>query len=201
MPTKYPKDLQSIISFLKKLPGVGTKTAERFAFQLISWSKEEQALLGELISSLKEKITQCPSCGALMELSSCSFCSSNTRNRDVLCIVSSPKDIYAIEETRTFSGIYYVIKCLLSPIDGHHAEDLALPHLHEYIVKNNTKEVVIALDSTLEGDATALYLKGQLSAWGVSVTRLAYGLPVGSSLDYIDGSTLARALTGRQIFQ
>ncbi len=196
--SKYPKDLQQLIALLKKFPGVGSRTAERFAFHLLTWPEEEQKLFAAALSNIKE-IIKCPFCGALME-ESCSYCLSETRSKEIVCVVGSAKDIFSIEDTRTFQGRYYVLKCLLSPMEGRNVEELDLPHFYEFLQKVKAKEVLLALDATLEADATALYLKKQLDHWGIAVSRLAFGLPLGSSLEYVDGGTLARALIGRQNF-
>jgi recombination protein RecR len=198
--SKYPVDLITLIAYLKKLPGIGSKTAERFAFQLLSWPESQLQNLSLLLSTLKEKIINCPECGCLMDSQACSFCNKDKRDANSLCIIASAKDAYAIEETQAFRGLYHVLGGLLSPLDNRTPDCLQLPSLKKRIESLSVKEVIIALDSTLEGDATDLYLKDYLSSLGLSVSRLAFGLPMGSSLDYVDGSTLARALTGRNSF-
>ena len=197
---KYPSDLTQLIAFLKKLPGVGTKTAERFAFQMLSWQTLELQSLANLISQLKEKVTACPECHALRDQSKCFFCHDGTRDSSQLCILASARDVYALEETGTYRGLYHVLGGLLSPIDGKTPEHLHLDQLKTRILSLQIKEIIIALDSTLEGDTTSLFLKEQIQGWGLSVSRLAFGLPMGSSLDFVDGGTLARAFTGRQSF-
>jgi len=197
---RYPVALQQLITFLKKLPGVGTKTAERFAFHLLSWPPSELAAFSTLAANLRESITQCPECHCLMEKTLCPFCADTMRDRSKICIITSPKDVYAIEETRSYKGLYHVLGCLLSPIEGKSIEHLHLDQLKKRIEAHPVKEIIIALDSTLEGDTTSLYLREYLLKWGLSVSRLAFGLPLGSSLDFVDGGTLARAFTGRQSF-
>ena len=197
---KYPLELISLMAFFKKLPGVGAKTAERFAFQLLNWPSHQLQEFSSILASIKEKIKHCPECHCLMDQEQCFFCDLSRRESHSICLIASPKDAYAIEETGTFRGLYHVLGSLLSPIEGRFPEHLSLDHLKERVAKLGVKEIIIALDSTLEGDATALYLKDQLHSWGLSVYRLAFGLPMGSSLDFVDGGTLARALTGRQSF-
>lgn len=197
---KYPSHLLQLIGHLKKLPGVGAKTAERFAFQLLNWPDEHLHFFAENLRTIKEKIQHCPQCRCLMEKESCLFCDPAKRDTDILCIISSAKDAYAFEETRSYKGLYHVLGCLLSPIDGCTPDKLDLGHLHQRIQTLQIKEAILALDSTLEGDATALYLKQQLHHWGIPVSRLAFGLPMGSPLDFVDGGTLSRALIGRQNF-
>jgi recombination protein RecR len=196
--TDYPEDLQSLISIIKKLPGIGTKTAERFAFELIRWNREELKLFGSLLTEIQDKIPACPVCGCLTDQGRCSFCDVAIRDPHSLCILSSARDVYAIEETHSFRGLYHIVEHLLSPLDGRYSNTLRIDRIESRIQQHQVQEIIIAFDSTLEGDATALYLKEKLSVFPVKITRLAFGLPVGSSLDHIDGGTLARALTGRQ---
>ncbi|NGX50453.1 MAG: Recombination protein RecR [Chlamydiae bacterium] len=195
---KYPKDLLTLIAHLKKFPGVGRKTAERFAFQILEWKGQELNDLAELLSTLKERIQSCAECGALMDGVSCSFCSAQNRERHLMCVIATPRDVYAIEETDNFRGVYHVLGALLSPLDGKTPECLNLPHLEERITRLEIKELILALDSTLEGDATALFIREQFP--DLQVTRLALGLPLGSSLDFVDEGTLSQAIAGRQKF-
>ncbi len=196
MAPKYPETLNALISNLKKLPGVGTRTAERFGFELLRWKSEHLQNLGELLASLPTQIIPCAICGCLTQNNFCHFCEG--RDTTSLCILSSARDAYAIEETRTYRGLYHVIEHLLSPLDGRHAAHLRLDRIEQRIEKHQVKEVILAFDSTLEGDTTALYLKQQLSKYPIFFSRLAFGLPVGSTLEYTDSGTLARALSGRQ---
>lgn len=198
--SQYPSQLLTLIAFLKRLPGVGSKTAERFAFTLLDWSKEDLIDFSQKLSLIKEKITSCATCGCLKDTDSCLFCDTEKRDSSTLCIVSSPRDVYAIEETRAFKGTYHVIGGLFSPIEGKSIPQESLHKLLTRLDTNLIKEVVIALDSTLEGDATSLYVKKQLDTKGIPTTRLAFGLPVGSSLDFVDHGTLEKAFTGRRVF-
>jgi len=197
---RYPDHLLKLIHVLKRLPGVGNKSAERFAFHLLTWPEEHLQELGAVVSTIKDQLQQCPSCGCLMGNEGCHFCHSSHRNSDVICVIASPRDVFAIEETQEYNGLYHVLDGLLSPLDRRGPEHLSLPKLKERLVFHQIKEVVIALDSTLEGDATALFLKQELANCSVHISRLAFGLPMGSSLDYVDGGTLARALSGRSQF-
>lgn len=192
----YPKTLLQLFSYLKKFPGVGNTTAMRFAFSLLKWQDTDLQSLGTLISTLKKTIQNCPICGCISNITNCSFCDKEKRNCDMICIISSPKDAFAIDSTKTYNGLYHVIDHLLSPMQGYDIESLKLPQLGKRISELNIKEVIIALDSSLEGDATTLFLKSKLN--NVKITRLAFGLPVGSSLEYVNSSTLAKALSGRQ---
>lgn len=198
---KYPETLNTLISYIKKLPGVGTRTAERFAFELLKWKPEQMREFGALCSELPLKVIPCSCCGCITQEGKCHFCDPALREHTTLCILSSPRDAYAIEETRSFRGFYHIIEHLLSPLDGRHANSIRLDRIEQRIEQYGIKEVILALDSTLDGDTTALYLKQELSKLPVSISRLGVGLPVGSSLEYIDGGTLSKAFSGRQIIK
>jgi recombination protein RecR len=197
---KLPSTLTTLIAFLKKFPGVGSRTAERFAFHLLDWPEDQIAALSQQLSSLKEKITTCDICHCLKDEELCEFCNSQKRDTSILCIVSCAKDVYPIEETRIYKGLYHALGGLLSPMQGHHSDKINLAKIKERVLSLEIKDIILALDSTLEGDATALFLKEEMQDWGVRVSRLAFGLPLGSSLDYVDGGTLARAFLGRHNF-
>jgi recombination protein RecR len=197
---KYPTLLTQLIAFLKKLPGVGTKTAERYAFQLLCWQDGDLEQFSQLLSEFKKKIPSCPECRCLTDVGLCLFCESPHRDKSQLCIIASARDAYSIDETGAYRGLYHVLGGLLSPLHGKTPEHLNLEQLKNRITSLGVKEIIIALDSTVEGDTTALFLKEQIQQWGLPVSRLAFGIPIGSSLDFVDGGTLARALTGRQSF-
>jgi len=197
---KYPLHLLKLIDVLKKLPGVGSKSAERFAFEMIGWPKERLDEMADIIKATSSQLEHCEECGSLIDIQACPFCSKASERAHSLCIVSQPRDVFAIEATREFSGLYHVLGALLSPIDGIGPERLRLHKLKERLHTCRIEEVVIALDSTLEGDATALFLRQELNTLNIPVSRLAFGLPMGSSLDYVDGGTLARALHARSRF-
>lgn len=198
MAHRFPEDLLALVAHLKKLPGVGTRTAERFAFEFLNWEPSQLKALGETLIDLHAKIPPCPTCGCLSDQGICRFCEN--RDKTSLCLLASARDAYAIEETGHYRGLYHVIEHLLSPLDGRHTNTLRLDRIEKRIEENSIREVIIAFDSTLEGDTTALYLKNHLHRPHLSISRLAFGLPLGSSLEYIDGGTLARALSGRQIY-
>lgn len=195
---KYPNELLILINYFRKFPGVGAKTAERFVFQLFTWPQEDLKKFSLLVSGLKNQIQFCLQCGCFMSASACEFCDLSKRDPQLLCVISSPKDAYAIEQTRIYKGLYHVIRTTASPIEGKGLDPEQLEKLHQRLAESNIQEMVLALDSTLEGDATALYLKEKFGK-EVKVSRLAFGLPLGSSLDYIDSATLGRSLYGRQI--
>ncbi|NGX60946.1 MAG: Recombination protein RecR [Chlamydiae bacterium] len=196
---KYPDPLLKLIDVFRKLPGVGRKSAERFAFHLLEWPEEKLTEMAQALLDSKKFLTHCSICGSLIE-KKCPFCDPKLRNQEVICLVASPKDVFLIEETREYSGLYFVLGGLFSPLHGSHPSPERLEKLKTYLGEWGTKEIVLAFDSTLEGDATALYLKKELTHLRISISRLALGLPMGSALDYIDGGTLARALTGRHTY-
>ncbi len=195
--SKYPLKLQTLSQFLRKLPGIGSKTAERLSFELIKWNENDLNFFSETLSSLKSSLLKCPECNALIDHESCPFCQKESQQ---LCILASPKDLFALEETSSYQGIYFVLDHLLSPLKSCQIEEPVIQKLEKLILKKETKEVIIALDSTLEGDATALFLKNRLKKYPLKISRLAFGLPVGSSLEYVDEGTLTRAFVGRQNF-
>ncbi len=191
----YPEHLLKLIALFKKLPGVGSKSAERFAFQLLDWPEEKLFEMAKIIEKTKENLKNCSECGCLVE-ETCPFCIEG-RETEVMCVVASAKDVFSVEQTHEFHGLYHVLGGLLSPLQGFFLTPQALTKLKERVTKLGVKEMILALDSTLEGDATALYLKKELEELNIVTSRLALGLPMGSSLDFIDGGTLARAFAGR----
>lgn len=193
----YPYCLLKLIEVFKKLPGVGTKSAERFAFHMLKWEEKERSEISSAILNIK-KLEQCPDCGCLMEKDPCFFCDMDRRDSRSICVIAFPKDVFSIEGTKEFQGMYHVLGGVLSPLEGRYPDHLRIDRLKERLSRLQTEEVIIALDSTLEGDATALFLKKELESSSIRVSRLAFGLPMGSSLEYVDGGTLARALSGRQ---
>lgn len=197
---KYPSALENLIATLKILPGVGNKTAERFAFHLLNWAPETLMEFSQQLASLKEKIVECPQCHCFMDNKNCRFCDLTQRDGSILCIVSSCKDVYSIEETHSYKGMYHVLGSLLSPLDGRSLEKLNIKALMERVAQLQIREIILALDSTLEGDATSLYLKEKFNKVSIPVYRLALGLPMDSPLEYVDGNTLMQAFIGRQRF-
>lgn len=197
---KYPSHLVKLIEVLKRLPGVGSKSAERFAFDMLQWQSAQLQEMADIIAQTPERLRHCETCGCLMGDLPCTFCDGARMSSGTLCVIASPRDVFAIEATREFRGSYHVLGGLLSPMEGRGPESLHLPALLTRIAQGAIREVILALDSTLEGDATALYLKNALERFPLVVSRLAFGLPMGSSLDYVDGGTLARALSGRSAY-
>lgn len=194
---KYPQHLLKVIDVLKRLPGVGNKSAERFAFQMLNWPSEHIKEMASVLNAMPDQLKACATCGCISGDEGCDFCTESRVQSKVLCVIGSARDAFSIDETGEYRGLYHVLGGLLSPLDGFGPEKLQLAKLVKRIERFQIQEVVIALDSTIEGDATALYLKQELSLLNVAISRLAFGLPMGSSLDYVDGGTLARALSGR----
>lgn len=198
--SRYPSQLNFIIAYLKRLPGVGRKTAERFAFALLDWPEKELSSFAERLEALKKEITPCKACGCLIDEGGCFSCARELRSPSLLCLVASPRDVYSIEETNAYKGRYHVLGGLISPLDGRDPSSLSLQKLLERISSESIDEVILAFDSTLEGDATALFVKEKLDSIGVKASRLASGIPMGSSLEYVDFGTLEKAFTGRHSF-
>lgn len=197
---KYPIHLLKVIEMLKRLPGVGSKSAERFAFQLIDWRPERLQEFADVIGQIPHKLRHCEQCGCIKGEDVCRLCDESRNRFGVICVVAAPKDVFAIEATREYQGLYHVLGQLLSPMEGKGAESLSLPQLRSRIQNLQIREMIIALDSTVEGDATAFYIKNEFRELPLKISRLAFGLPMGSSLEYVDGGTLARAFSGRGLF-
>lgn len=192
----YPKNLQDIISEFEKLPGVGNKTATRYAFTLLEKPDEELENLTKKIVNLKE-IKKCKICGFLSETDECSFCKDKARDKSTILVVAYPQDVVAIEKTESYKGLYHVLNGLISSTKGIYPEDLNIEALLNRI-NNITKEIIIATSPTLDGEMTALYLDKILKEKSINVTRIAHGLPMGSNLDYADDLTLIKALDNRR---
>lgn len=197
---RYPHHLLKLIETLKRFPGVGSRSAERFAFQLINWKEDQLKEFAKLLEEIPSKLKHCEECGCLKGEEACAFCVSERKTSKILCIVANPKDAICIESTREYKGLYHVLGGLISPLDGITPEKLNFGKLKERMASLAIQEVIIALDATLEGDATSLYLKQELSELSLKLSRLAFGLPMGSSFEYVDNGTLARAFSGRALF-
>lgn len=197
---KYPVYLLKLIESFKRLPGVGTRSAERFAFNFLDWSKEDLSNFIKSIEDFKTNLNVCSLCGCLVDRGICAYCDSGKRDTHILCITATAKDVFAIESTHEYYGLYHVLGGLLSPMEGYDTDSLSIEKLKERIEDLKVCEVVIALDSTIEGDATALHLRKELIPFNIKISRLAFGLPMGSSFDYVDQGTLAQAIHGRQQF-
>ncbi|WP_213318386.1 recombination mediator RecR [Chlamydiifrater volucris] len=198
---KYPEYLFRLISALKRLPGVGYKTAEKLAFEMLLWPESKLQEISSAIHDVSESVSFCSECFCLKEASEdCSFCTDSDRESEKLCVVASCKDVFLLEKAKVFRGNYHVLGSLLSPITGKKPELIRVQMLKERIQKKNYKEVIISFDATLEGDTTAMFIKEELMECGVVISRLALGIPMGLSFDYVDSGTLARAFSGRNSY-
>lgn len=195
---KYPQTFENLINGLKKLPGVGSKSAERMAYQILNMDDEDISKLATSLLDSKEKLTRCKRCGCMSEGDECEICKDNTRDTKTLCVVQSTKDVYALEKVKNYNGVYHVLNGVISPSLGVTPNDLNLNKLVDRIINDEIKEVILATNPNIEGETTALYIAKLLENKDVEVTRLAYGLPVGASLDYADEYTLIKSLQGRR---
>lgn len=190
--------LERFITALRRLPGIGPRSAERIAFHLLRSPQEEARALGEAVLELKTKIRRCESCANLSEAEQCGVCRDARRDQHVVCVVEEPKDVLAIEKTGSYRGVYHVLMGALSPLDGIGPESLTVEALLRRLQAQRVQEVIIATDADMEGEATAHYLVERLRPLGVRLTRIASGIPVGGNLEYADQATLARALEARR---
>jgi recombination protein RecR len=195
--TEYASTFRKLIEELKKLPGVGPKSAQRLAFYVLESSLEDVSKLAEAMLEAKRSLKHCSTCFNITDRDPCGICSDRSREHSLLCVVSEPKDLMAIERTHEYHGIYHVLGGVISPLNGFGPESLRIKELLER-VKTDVSEIVLALNPTTEGEATALYLTRLLAPLGKKVTRIAYGLPIGSDLDYADEATLTKAFEGRR---
>jgi recombination protein RecR len=189
--------VDNLIAQLSRLPGIGTRTAQRLAFHLLRVSKEEAFALADAIREVKERIGFCRECGNLTEEELCSICQDGRRDRSLICVVEQPADLLSLERTHEFRGVYHVLGGALSPLDGIEPKDLRIDELVQRVERNGVSEVVLATNPNMTGEATAAYVADRLRD-RTRVTRLASGLPVGGDLEYADEVTLGRALSGRR---
>ena len=190
--------LAKLIEQLERLPGLGPKSAQRIAFHILSMPTEQVDDLADTITTARSRIHECRTCCNLTESEECPICGDPTRDRSTICVVGDPRDVLAIERTREYRGLYHVLHGNLSPMDGITPEKLRIKELLHRVTENEITEVIMANNSTVEGETTAMYLSKLLGPFGISVTRLAYGIPVGGDLEYADEVTLHRAIEGRR---
>ena len=191
--------VENLIAQLSRLPGIGTRTAQRLAFHLLRVPEEEALVLAEAIREAKERIGFCRECGNLTEEELCGVCSDPRRERTVICVAEQPVDVVSLERTHEYRGLYHVLGGALSPLDGVEPGDLRIHRLMERVDADGVEEIVLATNPTMTGEATAAYLSRMLQAMELRVTRLASGLPVGGDLEYADEVTLGRAFEGRRL--
>lgn len=196
--TRLPEPLSVLVAALSRLPGVGPRSAERIALHVVQSDAAQVDLLSRALSEARRRIRPCERCGALTEQSPCELCEHPGRDAHALCLVERPTDVITLEKAGAFRGRYHVLGGRLSPVNGIGPEDLNLASLDQRLASEPIREVILALGTDVEGDATAHYLAQRLASHGVQVTRLAAGLPAGSGLDYADDLTLSRALEGRR---
>jgi recombination protein RecR len=193
-----PDSITTLIASLSKLPGVGPRSAERIALHLVQTESGAVKHLADAIINARERIQFCTTCGALTEKSPCSICDNPRRDGSLVCVVERAVDIFSVEKSGTFRGKFHVLGGKISPLDGVEPEDLQIAKLEKRLTAEPIKEVVIALGTDVEGDATSNYLAKRLARSGLKISRIAYGLPAGSGLEYADELTLSRALEGRR---
>ena len=195
----YEGIVQELIDEFGRLPGIGPKSAQRIAFHIVQNESFDTSRLAELLVDVKTKVRFCEICGNVSEQETCNLCRDPRRSPATICVVEEAKDVQAIERTREFRGLYHVLGGAISPIDGIGPEDLRIRQLVQRLADDTVQEVIIATDPNLEGEATATYLSRMLAPFGLRVTRLASGLPVGGDLEYADEVTLGRAFEGRRL--
>lgn len=196
--SRYAEPMARLIEELKKLPGVGAKSAQRYAFHILRSSDEDAAALAEAVRSLKASLRLCSVCNNITDVDPCVYCSSPTRNQRLVCVVEEPTSIGAVERTRTYQGVYHVLHGTLSPLHGVGPEQLRANGLTARVERGEVDEVILATSPTLEGEATANWLATSLRGFPVKITRIATGVPAGSDIEYADEVTLTRALEGRR---
>ena len=194
----YPEPLTRLIDQLKRLPGIGAKSAQRLAFHLLRTPREETDRLCEAVRDVKERVTYCSVCGNTTEIDPCVYCGSAGRNHKLICVVEEPQNVSAIENTRDFKGVYHVLMGALSPLQGIGPDELKIKSLLARVGEGGIEEIILATNPNVEGEATALYLARLLKPLGVRVTRIAMGVPVGSDLEYADEVTMHKSLEGRR---
>ena len=194
----FPAALQELSDQFARLPGIGGKTAQRLAFYVLSLPKEEAQSFADAIVKAKEAVHTCPVCQNLTDREICSICDDDTRDQGLICVVAEPKDVIAMERSREFNGVYHVLHGVISPLNHVTQDDIRVKELLHRVGSGTVREVIMATNPDTEGEATAIYISRLLRPMEVKVTRLAYGVPVGSQLEYADEVTLSRALEGRQ---
>jgi recombination protein RecR len=195
----FPAALQNLSDQFARLPGIGGKTAQRLAFHVLSLPYEDAQEFANAILDAKKTVHTCPVCQNLTDREICSICGDPSREQDVICVVAEPKDVIAMERSREFRGVYHVLHGVISPLNHVTQEDIRIKELLNRVAQSPVQEVIMATNPDTEGEATAMYISRLLRPMEVKVTRLAYGVPVGSQLEYADEVTLSRALEGRQL--
>ena len=193
----YPDSLKVLIDSFKKLPSIGEKTAERLSFAVMNMSEEDINSFSKAIVDVKLKIKKCSICGNITENEICDICSDSSRDSDIICVVEDSKNIISLEKMGSYRGKYHVLNGLISPIDGKNPEDLNIPDLINNRINEDTKEIIIAVSPTLEGETTSLYISKLLEPFKITVSKIAYGIPIGADMEYLDPMTLSMAMSNR----
>lgn len=196
--SRFAEPMARLIDELKKLPGVGSKSAQRLAFHILRASEEDAAGLASAIQDVKANLRLCSLCNNITDVDPCVYCSSATRNQRLICVVEEPTNIAAVEKTRHYNGVYHVLHGSISPIHGVGPEQLRISNLMKRVEDGQADEVILATNPTVEGEATATYLSTQLRRAGLKVTRIATGIPAGSDIEYADEITMLKAMEGRR---
>jgi recombination protein RecR len=196
--SKFAEPMVRLIDELKKLPGIGGKTAQRLAFHILRSSDDDAEALAAAVRDVKASLRLCSVCNNITDIDPCVYCSSPTRNQRLVCVVEEPTNIASVEKTRNFNGVYHVLHGTISPLHGIGPEQLRISNLMSRVENHQVDEVIIATNPTVEGEATATYLSGQLRRSGLRVTRIATGIPAGSDIEYADEITMLKALEGRR---
>lgn len=195
---KYPKSIEELIDCFKMLPGIGEKNAERLCFAVLHFEEDQANKFSDSIKNVKTKIKKCKICNNYTEDSDiCEICSDSSRDGTTICVVENVKDLILLEKSNAFKGVYHVLEGLISPLEGINPEDIKINQLINRIKKEKVKEVILALNMTMEGETTSLYILKLLEGTGVSVTKIAAGIPVAADMEYLDSLTIQRALEGR----
>ena len=194
----YPKAIATLIEQFQKFPSVGPKSAQRMAFQILKMPLSEVEKFTNSIIEAKKETRTCEICFNISTQSPCEICESNNRNRSIICVVAETKDLIAIEKTNEYKGLYHVLQGLISPMDGIGAEDIRIKELLNRLTNEEVREVILAISPSVEGEATSLYLTKLIKPFGIKISRIAFGLPVGADLEYADTLTLSKALEGRK---
>lgn len=194
----YAKPLEKLIHELSRLPGIGGKTAQRLAFHILSMKDQEVRTLADAITDAKQSMKYCSVCGNLTDTDPCAICSDPARDRSLICVVESPRDVVAMERIREYGGLYHVLHGAISPMEGVGPEDINLKQLIVRLQQEDVKEVILATNPNIEGEATAMYIARLIKPSGIRVSRIAHGIPVGGDLEYADEVTLLKAVEGRR---
>ena len=195
----YPKSFSDLVNNLGLLPGVGQKTAERYVYALYEKELDEVENLAKSLVDFKNNIKICDNCGVLSDNTICDICSDNTRDKSTLCIVEDSKSVFFIEKTKKYNGYYHVLNGLISPIDGKNPEDLNIAKLVNDRITDDVKEVIIALNPSIEGEVTSMYIQKLLEKFDIKVSRLSYGIPMGSDIEYLDPIMVSKAWDDRKV--